>query len=109
MRRSIFWLILTALAAGTAGPAYTLLRDPASAATAPSDPAPAAPAVPVVAGTAEARDVAITLTGLGAVQAYNTVTVRVRVDGQIDRIAFTEGQEVKAGDLLAQIDPRPFQ
>jgi multidrug efflux system membrane fusion protein len=49
------------------------------------------------------------LTGLGTVQGFNTVQVRTRVDGQIDKIAFTEGQTVKEGDLLAEIDPRPYQ
>jgi multidrug efflux system membrane fusion protein len=69
----------------------------------------AAQAVPVDTATATRQDVPITLTGLGTVQALNTVTVTARVDGQIEKIAFTEGQDVKAGDLLAQIDPRPFQ
>jgi multidrug efflux system membrane fusion protein len=54
-------------------------------------------------------DFPVILESLGQVQAYNTVLVRARVDGQIDKIAFKEGQMVKAGDLLAQIDPRPFQ
>jgi multidrug efflux system membrane fusion protein len=65
--------------------------------------------VPVVAAVAQAGDVPVYLTGLGTVQAYNTVTVRVRVDGALDKVVFVEGQDVKAGDLLAQIDPRPFQ
>lgn len=65
--------------------------------------------VPVIAGTVEQKDVPIYLDGLGTVQAFNTVTVRTRVDGEIQRIAFVEGQDVRAGDLLAQIDPAPFQ
>src|SRR5215831_17110431 len=67
------------------------------------------PVIPVSVATAERRDVPIYLTGLGTVQAFNTVTVKTRVDGEVTRIAFTAGQDVKAGDLLAQIDPRPFQ
>ena len=59
--------------------------------------------------TAQRRDVPIYLTGLGTVQAFNTVTVKTRVDGEVTKIAFSEGQDVKAGDLLAQIDPRPFR
>jgi multidrug efflux system membrane fusion protein len=54
-------------------------------------------------------DYPVTIDGLGQVQAYNTVTVRTRVDGQIEKIAFDEGQMVKAGDLITLIDPRPFQ
>ena len=54
-------------------------------------------------------DFPVVLESLGQVQAYNTVLVRARVDGEIIKIAFKEGQMVKAGDLLAQIDPRPFQ
>ena len=65
--------------------------------------------VPVVAGTVQRKDLPIFLDGLGTVQAFNTVTVRSRVDGQIQRIGFVEGQEVHSGDLLAQIDPAPFQ
>jgi len=64
--------------------------------------------VPVVAGRVAQKDVPIYLDGLGTVQAFNAVTVRVRVDGELKKVAFTEGQDVRAGDLLAQIDPDPF-
>jgi membrane fusion protein, multidrug efflux system len=67
------------------------------------------PPVPVVAGTVAEKDIPIYLGGLGTVQAFNTVTVRPRVDGQVQKIAFTEGQDVRAGDLLAQIDPDSFR
>ena len=67
------------------------------------------PPVPVVAGTVIEKDVPIYLEGLGTVQAWNTVTIHVRVDGQLDQVAFTEGQDVKEGDLLAKIDPTPFE
>jgi membrane fusion protein, multidrug efflux system len=65
--------------------------------------------VPVVAGKVEQKDMPIYLDGLGTVQAFNTVTVRTRVDGQLQQVLFSEGHEVKAGDLLAVVDPRPFQ
>ncbi|MCX6893874.1 MAG: efflux RND transporter periplasmic adaptor subunit [Verrucomicrobia bacterium] len=67
------------------------------------------PPVPVVAGIVAEKDVPIYLGGIGTVQAFNTVTVRARVDGQVTRIAFIEGQDVRAGDLLAQIDPDPYR
>jgi membrane fusion protein, multidrug efflux system len=65
--------------------------------------------VPVVAATSRKGDMPVYLPGLGSVTAFNTVTVRSRVDGQIMKIAFTEGQLVKENDLLVEIDPRPFQ
>lgn len=71
-------------------------------------PAPAA-AVPVSIGSAASADVPLVALGLGTVQATNTVTIRTRVDGQLMQLHFTEGQMVKAGDLLAEIDPRSFQ
>jgi multidrug efflux system membrane fusion protein len=66
-------------------------------------------AIPVTIAAVEKADFPVLLTGLGTVQGFNTVVVRTRVDGQIDKIAFKEGDLVKQGDLLAQIDPRPFQ
>ena len=65
--------------------------------------------VPVVAGTVTQKDVPIYLEGIGTIQALNTVTVRVRVDGQLEKVAFEEGQDVKAGDVLAIVDPAPYQ
>ncbi len=65
--------------------------------------------VPVLAAAAHTKDVGVYLTGLGTVSPLNTVTVKSRVDGQLLRIAFQEGQVVRAGELLAEIDPRPFQ
>jgi len=66
-------------------------------------------AVPVVAGVVSSHDVPIYLRGVGTVIAYNTDIVRSQIQGQITQIAFTEGQTVGAGGLLAQIDPRPYQ
>jgi multidrug efflux system membrane fusion protein len=73
------------------------------------DAAPAPPTVPIVAGTVAQHDVPIYLTGVGTVIAFNTDVVRAQIQGQIISINFTEGQTVHAGDLLAQIDPRPYQ
>jgi membrane fusion protein, multidrug efflux system len=68
-----------------------------------------APVVPVSVATAERRDMPYYLTGLGSVTAYYTVSVKSRVDGQLMQVNFKEGQQVKSGDLLAVIDPRPYQ
>jgi len=65
--------------------------------------------VPVVAAAAQKGDLPVYFNGLGTVTAFNTVTVRSRVDGQLVNVAFREGQFVHEGDLLAQVDPRPFE
>jgi multidrug efflux system membrane fusion protein len=66
-------------------------------------------AIPVLAAVAKAEDFPIVVRGIGNVVAFNTVSAKSRVDGNIVQIAFTEGQSVNAGDLLVQIDPQPFQ
>src|ERR1700746_1657187 len=66
-------------------------------------------AIPVTAGTVAVEDVPVFLHGIGTVQAYNTVAIKSRVDGQIVKVNFKEGEEVKQGDPLFQIDPRPYQ
>src|SRR3954453_6419899 len=100
--------MISALAAATAAASllyftYAHPLDKASATPAP------APAVPIVAGVVTQHEVPIYLSGVGTVIAYNTDVVRAQIQGQIMSINFTEGQTVHAGDLLAQIDPRPYQ
>lgn len=102
-RFSPFLLLLLALALG-AGVWWFRFR-PAPVAKGPSAPV----AVPVSAEAVKAQDIPVRLTAIGSIQAANTVVVRPRVDGELQKIAFEEGQMVKQGDLLAQIDPRPFQ
>ncbi len=105
MSRRYLWLCVP-LALG--GGAYWYYGNNSRAA-APAATAPAAAAIPVIATTAENQNVSDYLTGLGTVQAFNRVTVHVRVDGELQEIRFTEGQFVQTGDVLAQIDPRPFR
>ena len=97
-------VLLTAVIAG-GGLLYFTHAAPLEKAAA----APVPPAVPVVAGVVAQHDVPIYLSGVGTVIAYNTDVVRAQIQGQIISINFTEGQNVHAGDLLAQIDPRPYQ
>ena len=104
-RRRWPWLLTIAALAGI-GYWWLARSDPKTHAAGP--PAPAARPVPVVMATARIGEVPVYLTGLGSVTAFNTVTVKSRVDGQLTNVAFQEGQFVHAGDLLAQIDPRPF-
>jgi multidrug efflux system membrane fusion protein len=93
--------------AGLVGSAYLFITH--SHRASPPSAAADRPAVPVIVATAEKKDVPVFVRGIGTVQAYNTVVVKTRVDGAIVAVAFSEGQEVKAGDKLFQIDPRPFQ
>jgi multidrug efflux system membrane fusion protein len=96
-------LLTAALAAG--GALYFMRASPLEKVDAATPP----PSVPIVAGVVAQHDVPIYLTGVGTVIAYNTDIVRAQIQGQIISINFTEGQTVHAGDLLAQIDPRPYQ
>ncbi|MFG1422356.1 efflux RND transporter periplasmic adaptor subunit [Roseixanthobacter liquoris] len=81
----------------------------AAPSSSPANAKKAPPAIPVIATTVREESFPVYATGLGTVQAFNSVTVKVRVDGELDKVTFSEGQDVKAGDVLAQIDPRPFQ
>src|SRR5438874_43864 len=104
-RRRWLWLVaLVVFAAGAYWLRAMLGGRPTSAAQSAKRPA-----VPVVVATARAGDFPVYLTGLGSVVAFNTVTVKSRVDGQLINVAFREGQLVREGDLLAEVDPRPFQ
>lgn len=108
--RPILWILVIAAVAGSGY--YGWQRYSASQtakAQAAQKGAPRVAAVPVSIAPVQKVDFPVYLTGLGTVQGFNTVQVRTRVDGQIDKIAFTEGQMVKQGDLLVEIDPRPFQ
>src|SRR5438309_2881320 len=111
--RTMRWVLLVAVLVGAGYFGWQRLHGTNQAPQADNaqKSAAAAPnaAVPVTIATVEQADFPVVLTGLGTVQGFNTVVVRSRVDGQIDRIAFTEGQMVNQGDLLVEIDPRPFQ
>jgi len=75
---------------------------------APTAPPPDPQAIPVTVAPVTRQDVPIFAEGIGTVQAFQSVLIQARVTGWLDRIAFKEGQDVKPGDLLAEIDPRPY-
>jgi len=107
--RTIGWVLCIA-AVGAAGYfGWQKYTDNKLAAEAAQKRAAVRPAVPVKIAPVAKADFPVYLTGLGSVQAFNTVQVRTRVDGEITKIAFKEGQFVKAGDTLVEIDPRPYQ
>lgn len=107
------WIIILAVLMVVSFVAYRIIQNhktaPASTGGGRGSGAGTGMPVPVVAGTVEKKDAPIYLNGIGAVQAFNTVTVVPRVDGEIKQVAYTEGQDVQKGDLLAQIDPAPYQ
>jgi multidrug efflux system membrane fusion protein len=108
--RTIGWILLIAAVAVAGYFGWQRYSGPDSvAATQNAQKSASRPAVPVTVAAVEKTDFPVYLTGLGTVQGFNTVQVRTRVDGQIDKIAFQEGQLVNQGDLLVEIDPRPFQ
>jgi multidrug efflux system membrane fusion protein len=105
MRKRTVILALLLLVAIGIGLALKFTLEPTKSAEAPTPPAP----IPVVAGIVTSSDVPIYLSGVGTVIAYNNVIVRSQITGQVIKIAFTQGQTVHQGDLLAEIDPRPYQ
>ena len=108
-KRRVWPWILLLLIAGAATYYYPRLSQMAPAPAPKKAGKGGGATVPVVAAAARRGDMPVYLNGLGSATALNTVTVRTRVDGQIVKVHFTEGQLVKEGDALVEIDPRPFQ
>jgi membrane fusion protein, multidrug efflux system len=107
--RTISWILLLAVAGGAGYYGWQRHQGAEDAKRAEAQKAARPTAVRVATAPVEKTDFPVYLTGLGTVQGFNTVQVRTRIDGQIDKVAFQEGQLVNQGDLLVEIDPRPFQ
>jgi membrane fusion protein, multidrug efflux system len=102
--RSLIWVPLLALGmAIVVGLVWLTSRRPSSPKPDTED------TIPVATDKVRRQDIPVYLNGLGKVQALNTVTIRAQIDGKIVQVTFREGQNVQAGDLLLQIDPRPYQ
>ena len=111
MKRTILWVLAFVAVAAAAGAGYYYYQSHPAEAPAKSGkggPGKGGANVPVVAAAATTADVPVLLDGLGSVTPVATVTVRSRVDGELVKILFREGQIVRAGDLLAELDPRPY-
>jgi len=110
MKNKTIWIAVAVLAmAGAAAAIFQGRQDTSAAQAGKGGRDGAGRPVPVVATTVRAGDIDVVINALGTVTARNTVTIKPRVDGQLVRIAFREGQWVKAGEVLAEIDPRTFQ
>ena len=107
--RNLSWLWLALAAAAAILVAFWVWRAYFDGAKPSSDAAAAPPPIPVTVAQAREADFPVYLTGLGVVEPYDTVTVSSRVDGEITKVDFKQGQMVKEGDILAEIDPRPYQ
>ncbi len=107
MRKSL--IAGVAALACAAAIAVFVIRARNPGATSENSPMQVASAIPVLVATAEARDVPIVLRGLGTVEAFNTVSLKSRVEGAVTKINFKEGQEVRTGDVLVELDARPYQ
>ncbi|MGA2903164.1 MAG: efflux RND transporter periplasmic adaptor subunit [Candidatus Korobacteraceae bacterium] len=106
-KKRVFWGSCLVLAATMA--ICALLAGCSSQSTKSAKANTPPPAVPVGVATVKQGDFNVYLTGLGSVQAFNTVSLKTRIDGQIMQVNFREGQDVRSGDLLMVIDPRPYQ
>jgi membrane fusion protein, multidrug efflux system len=106
--RTIRWILLAAVLAAGGYYGWQRFHGENQSATANAQKSAGNP-VRVTVAPVQKADFPVYLTGLGTVQGFNTVVVRTRVDGQIDKVAFQEGQLVQQGDLLVEIDPRPYQ